>query len=112
MKTTETIMHHVFTLGDHTIFVAKRKDFLDHTIRVHLSPSNDMSFYVDCDTSNLEAMIVGVLDCTEMCEEEFFQYSLLWEHAIPIELVRKVQKMGIERLGNIVYEQYTTKVQY
>lgn len=39
-----------------------------------------------------------IQDLNELSEEEFFQYSLLWEHNIDIHLVRSMQKYVLSKM--------------
>lgn len=98
MNRIESIESQASRIVVYKIFYAKRINFPEHSIRVHKTPYNDLVFYIDSVSEDFMASVVPVLDCTTMSDEEFFQYSLVWEHAIPIELVREVQKIGIQRL--------------
>lgn len=92
---TETIKYKNYKLRGISIFYAKRKNFDSQVIRVHFEELDGLSFFIDCDSGDWRSELVHVSDCTTMSEEEFFQYSVMWEYEIPVELVREVQTIGV-----------------
>lgn len=51
-------------------------------------------------------------DLTKIPEDEYFQYSLVWEHEIPMQLVHAIQKMNVHLFKDDVLQDdyHSTKI--